>query len=56
MIDIEVKEEDFPIVVQRYGIEGAKNIAYQMCLEQFGEITESHLYSCLANLESDLEE
>ncbi len=56
MIDIELKEEDFPIVIKRYGIEGAKDIAFQMCLKQFDEITESNLYSCLANLESDLEE
>jgi hypothetical protein len=56
-ITLELDADHFPWVLQQYGPEGAKKTAISMCQTQYpGEaLTAERLYSCLANLESDLE-
>jgi hypothetical protein len=51
-----LNEDDYPQLLARYSPEKIKEIAVDMALKQYSErpITATHLYSCLANLESDL--
>ena len=53
-IDLVLDRENYPQVLMRYGLEGAKKQAISMCQAQGLEITEENLYSCLSTLESDL--
>jgi hypothetical protein len=56
-INLVLDEKYYPMVLRQYGLEGAKDQAIRMALALYKErpITETHLYSCLANLESDLQ-
>ena len=54
-LTLELDEMDFPQVLATYGAEQAKEMAIAMCLKQNQPLTETNLYSNLANLESDLE-
>ena len=53
-IILKLSKRDFPEVLKRYGLEGAKEQAIKMCQAQKVELTEENLYSVLANLEDDL--
>ena len=55
-IMLELDEEGFPQLLSRYSLEKIKEMAIDMALKQYKErpITQAMLYSCLANLESDL--
>jgi hypothetical protein len=55
-ITLELDDEHYHFVLRQYGPEGAKKIATNMALAHYKErpLTEAMLYSCLANLESDL--
>ena len=55
-INLELDEENYPQLLKRYSLEKIKEMAVSMALKQYKErpITEAMLYSCLANLESDL--
>jgi hypothetical protein len=44
-----------PQISKRYGLKGAMAQAISMCKAQKWDITETHVYSVLASLESDLE-
>jgi hypothetical protein len=59
-LHLDITRKDFPIVVRQYGKDGAALEAASMAAEGFNksleEITATECYSCLANLESDLEE
>jgi hypothetical protein len=46
---------NFPIVKRQYGLKGAMLQAISMCEAQNWDLTETHIYSVLANLDSDLE-
>jgi arsenate reductase-like glutaredoxin family protein len=56
-ITLKLDKENFPQLLGRYSPEKLKEMAVNMALKQYSErpITEEMLYSCLANLESDLE-
>jgi len=56
-IILELDEENFPQLLKRYSLEKIKEMAVDMALKQYSErpITAAMMYSCLANLESDLE-
>jgi hypothetical protein len=55
-IILELDDEHFHFVLRQYGPEGAKKMAINMALAQYKDrpLTAAMLYSCLANLESDL--
>jgi len=55
--NIELDEEQFPQILSRYSLEKINEIAWTMAVKQYSArpITEAMLYSCLANLESDLQ-
>ena len=55
-IDLELDREKFPNLIERYSLEKIKEIAINMALKQYSArpITAAMMYSCLANLESDL--
>ena len=59
-LHLDITRKDFPIVVRQYGKDGAALEAASMAAAGFNkpleEITATECYSCLANLESDLEE
>jgi hypothetical protein len=59
-LHLDITRKDFPIVVRQYGKDGAALEATSMAAAGFNksleEITATECYSCLANLESDLEE
>jgi len=44
-----------PLVKRQYGLSGAMTQAISMCKAQKWDLTEAHVYSVLANLDSDLE-
>ena len=46
---------NLPMVNRQYGLKGAMSQAISMCKAQGWDITETHVYSVLANLDSDLE-
>jgi hypothetical protein len=45
---------DLPMVNRQYGLKGAMMQAISMCKAQKWDLTETHVYSVLANLDSDL--
>lgn len=47
---------NLPLVKRQYGLTGAMIQAINMCKAQYWDTTETHIYSCLANLESGLQE
>jgi hypothetical protein len=55
-IELELDEDQFPQLLKRYSLGQIKDMAASMALKQYSArpITEAMLYSCLANLESDL--
>ena len=55
-ITLELDEENFPQILKRYSLDKIKEMAVQMAVKQYSArpITAAMLYSCLANLESDL--
>jgi len=55
-IVLELDEENFPQLLKRYSPDNLKEMAINMALKQYTErpITAAMMYSCLANLESDL--
>jgi hypothetical protein len=55
-IVLELDEENFPQLLKRYSPDNLKEMAINMALKQYSErpITAAMMYSCLANLESDL--
>jgi hypothetical protein len=55
-ITLELDEDKFPQLLKRYSLDKLKEMAAGMAVKQYKErpITEAMLYSCLANLESDL--
>ena len=55
--NIELDEDQFPQILSRYSLGQIKEMAVNMALKQYSArpITEAMLYSCLANLESDLQ-
>lgn len=55
MITLELSREEFPMILKTYGLEGAKKQAVRMLMTQGEEITQTNLYSVLANLEDDLQ-
>ena len=54
-ITLTLSEQEFPMVLKAYGLEGAKEQAVRMLLAEKSEITERNLYSVLINLEQDLQ-
>lgn len=56
-ITLYLDEDNYPLVLRQYGLEGAKAQAISMALKQYPnrEIGEAELYSCLSTLESDLQ-
>ena len=46
---------DLPMVNRQYGLKGAMSQAISMCEANGWDITETHVYSVLANLDSDLQ-
>ena len=54
-INLEFDEENFPQITSRYSNEQIKNDLIRMCEAQGLPVTEANMYSCAANLESDLE-
>jgi len=56
-ITLELDEDNFPQILSRYSLDAIKEMAINMALKQYSErpITAEMMYSCLANLESDLE-
>ena len=54
-INLEFDEENFPQITSRYSNERIKDDLIRMCEAQGLPLTEINLYSCAANLESDLE-
>jgi hypothetical protein len=57
-INLKLDRGNYPQILQRYSLEEIKDKAINMALAQFKErpVTEEMMYSCLSNLESDLEE
>jgi len=55
-IKLELDEDKYPQIFKRYSLERIKELAVSMALKQYSErpITAAMMYSCLANLESDL--
>ena len=55
-IHLVLDEDKFPNLIRRYGPEKIKEMAIDMALKQYSErpVTATMMYSCLANLESDL--
>ena len=56
-IKLVLSKDNYPEILKRYSLDQIKEMAVNMALKQYSErpITEAMLYSCLANLESDLE-
>jgi len=56
-IILELDEDNFSQLLKRYSLDKIKEMAVDMTLKQYSErpITAAMMYSCLANLESDLE-
>jgi len=56
-INLELDEDQFPNLIRKYSPEKIKEMAIDMALKQYSErpVTAEMMYSCLANLESDLE-
>jgi len=56
-IKLVLNEDRFPNLLKRYSLEQIKEMAAEMALKQYKErpVTATMMYSCLANLESDLE-
>ena len=55
-IVLELDKKNYPILLKRYGPEGAKAQAISMCLKAGWEITRGNLEGMLTNLEEALEE
>jgi len=55
-INLQISQEQYPMVLRQYGPEGARQQAINMVSAQNLEMTEENLYSCLSTLESDLAE
>ena len=55
MVTLELSREEFPMVLKTYGLEGAKMQAVRMLVTQGEKVTQTNLYSVLANLEEDLQ-
>jgi hypothetical protein len=55
-ITLELDEDQFPQILKRYSLEKIKDMAVEMALKQYKErpVTKEMMFSCLANLESDL--
>jgi len=55
-IELVLDEDKYPQILKRYSLEKIKEIAVDMALKLYKErpVTAEMLYSCLANLESDL--
>ena len=55
-IELVLDKENYPQILKRYSPEKIKEIAVEMALKQYSQrpVTAAMLYSCLANLESDL--
>jgi hypothetical protein len=55
-IKLELDEDKYPQIFRRYSLEKIKDLAVSMALKQYSArpITAEMMYSCLANLESDL--
>lgn len=54
-IELVLRDVDFPLVLSRYGAEGAKNYAIETLLNMGEEITVGKLNAVLCNLETDLQ-
>jgi len=55
MLGFDLDLSELPQISKRYGLRGAMFQAISMCKAQKWEINETHVYSVLANLDSDLE-
>lgn len=55
-INLEFDADNFPQLVQRYSADELRDVLINMCEKQKLPLTEKHLYSCAACLETDLEE
>jgi len=55
ILSFELDLSGLPQIRKRYGLSGAMFQAISMCKSQKWEINETHVYSVLANLDSDLE-
>jgi len=55
-IKLELDEDKYPQILKRYSLEKIKEMAAEMALKQYSQrpVTAEMMYSCLANLESDL--
>jgi hypothetical protein len=55
-IKLVLDEDQFPILLKKYSLEKIREMAVKMALKQYSErpLTATMMYSCLANLESDL--
>jgi hypothetical protein len=54
-LGFELDLSSLPMVSRQYGLKGAMIQAISMCNAQKWDLTEAHVYSVLANLDSDLE-
>jgi len=55
ILGFELDLSGLPQISKRYGLKGAMTQAISMCKAQKWDLTEAHVYSVLANLDSDLE-
>jgi hypothetical protein len=55
-IKLELDEDQFPQLLKRYSLDKIKEMAVDMAMKQYKArpITAAMMFSCLANLESDL--